>query len=30
MNSFEKGDEIIYVPIHAEGNTEHPDCMEQI
>jgi len=20
------GTQIIYVPMHAEGNTEHPDC----
>lgn len=23
---FERGDQIIYVPLHAEGNTMHPDC----
>jgi hypothetical protein len=23
---FEKGDKIIYVPLHAEGDINHPDC----
>jgi len=24
--SFKKGDQIIYIPSHANGNINHPDC----
>lgn len=26
MNKLKRGTQIIYVPSHAEGNINHPDC----
>ena len=26
INDFKKGDKIIYIPMHADGNTKHKDC----
>ena len=23
---FKKGDKVLYVPTHAQGDTNHPDC----
>ncbi len=26
VHSFDIGDEVRFVPMHAEGNMQHPDC----
>lgn len=23
---FKRGDQIVYIPLHANGDAEHPDC----
>ena len=26
LNDFKKGDRVIYIPSHASGDKQHPDC----
>ena len=26
VNNFEKGDVVLYIPTHANGDSFHPDC----
>lgn len=26
LEDFEPGDEVLYIPEHAKGDREHPDC----